>query len=207
LFNFKTSLLQHDYLMTDDSVLLIQLAKGDEIAFNTLFERYKDRLYNYLMKITKSSEVSEEIVIDIFVKIWVGRELMDQIQNAESFFHKVAYHKAIDFLRVTSRHARLHKVYIERMEIEPEKLADDLIIDQEFRQILQRAIQRLPPQRKLIYTLSREKGLTHNQIADALNLSRNTVKNSIMAATKSINEFLQDNSGGKQVLSLFFLLI
>jgi RNA polymerase sigma-70 factor (ECF subfamily) len=65
----------------------------------------------------------------------------------------------------------------------------------------------LPPQRKLIYTLSREKGLTHNQIADALNLSRNTVKNSIMAATKSINEFLQDNSGGKQVLSLFFLLI
>lgn len=193
--------------MTDDITLLSQLAGGDELAFNTLFERYKDKLYNYLLKITKSSEVSEEIVIDIFVKLWVGRELMNHIQNLESFLHKVAYHKAIDFLRVTSRHARLKKVYIDRMENEPEKLADDLIIDEEFRQILHKAIQRLPPQRKLIYTLSREEGLTHNQIASALNLSRNTVKNSIMSATKSISEFLQDNSYGKIILPLFFLLV
>jgi RNA polymerase sigma-70 factor (ECF subfamily) len=137
----------------------------------------------------------------------VGREIMDRIQNVESFLHKVAYHKAIDFLRVTSRHARLKKVYIERMETEPEKLADDLIIDEEFRQILNKAIQRLPPQRKLIYTLSREQGLTHNQIANALNLSRNTIKNSVMAATKSISEFVQENTGGKRILPLFFLLI
>jgi RNA polymerase sigma-70 factor (ECF subfamily) len=96
--------------MTDDITLLACLAEGDEKAFNALFERYKDRLYHYLFKITKSSEISEEIVIDIFVKIWVGREIMDRIQNVESFLHKVAYHKAIDFLRVTSRHARLKKV-------------------------------------------------------------------------------------------------
>lgn len=205
MFNFN--IISRFYSMTDDSSLLVQLAGGDEVAFNTLFERYKDRLYNYMLKITKSSEVSEEIVIDIFVKIWVGRELMNQIHNVESFLHKVAYHKAIDFLRVTSRHTRLKKVYIERMEIEPEKLADDLIIDEEFRQILHKAIQRLPPQRRLIYTLSREQGLTHNQIANALNLSRNTVKNSVMAATKSVSEFLQENRDGASILPLFFLLI
>jgi len=193
--------------MTDDFTLLADLATGEEIAFNTLFERYKDKLYNYLLKITKSPEVSEEIVIDIFVKIWVGRELMNHVQNLESFLHKVAYHKAIDFLRVTSRHARLKKVYIDRMENEPEKLADDLIIDEEFRQIFQKAIQQLPPQRKLIYTLSREQGLTHDQIATALNLSRNTIKNSMMAATKSISDFLQDNSYSKFILPLFFLLV
>lgn len=193
--------------MTEDRTLLKKLSGGDELAFNKLFEIYRDRIYNYLLKITKSSEVSEEIVIDIFVKIWVGRELMDQIQNLESFLHKVAFHKAIDFLRVASRHARLHKVYIERIKIEPEKLADDLIIDEEFRQILHKAIQQLPPQRKLIYTLSREQGLTYNQIAEALNLSRNTVKNSVMAANKSISNFLQDTRYGKNILPLFFFLI
>jgi RNA polymerase sigma-70 factor (ECF subfamily) len=192
-------------LMTDDTTLLIDLANGKEVAFNSLFERYKDRIYNYLFKITKSSEVSEEIVIDIFVKIWVGRELMNQIQNLESFLHKVAYHRAIDFLRATSRHERLRKVYIDRIENEREKLADDLIIDKEFRQILQKAIQQLPPQTKLIYTLSREQGLTHNQIASALNLSKNTVKNSVMAATKSISDFLQHNSLGNVLSLLFFL--
>lgn len=193
--------------MTDDITLLNELAGGDELAFNKLFETYKDKIFNYLFKITKSAEVSEEIVIDIFVKIWVGRELMNQVQNFESFLHKVAYHKAIDFLRVTSRHARLKKVYVDRILNEPEKLADDLIIDEEDRQILRKAIQQLPPQRKLIYTLSRERGLTHNQIADALNLSKNTVKNSMMAATKSISKFLQDNRYGKSILPLFFFLI
>lgn len=193
--------------MTDDFTLLNELAGGDELAFNKLFETYKDKIFNYLFKITKSSEVSEEIVIDIFVKIWVGRELMNQVQNFESFLHKVAYHKAIDFLRVTSRHARLKKVYMDRILNEPEKLADDLIIDEEDRQILRKAIQQLPPQRKLIYTLSRERGLTHNQIAGALNLSKNTVKNSMMAATKSISKFLQDNRYGKSILPLFFFLI
>lgn len=193
--------------MKDDITLLTELAEGDEKSFNTLFERYKDRLYNYLFKITKSSEVSEEIVIDIFVKIWVGRNLMNQVQNLESFLHKVAYHKAIDFLRVTSRHERLKKIYIDRINKEPERLADDLIIDEENRQILQKAIQQLPPQRKLIYTLSREQGLSHNQIANALSLSKNTVKNSVMTATKSISEFLQKQRHGKSMLSLMFLWI
>jgi RNA polymerase sigma-70 factor (ECF subfamily) len=145
-------------------------------------------------------------VIDIFVKIWAGRELMNKIENLESFLHKIAYHKAIDFLRVASRHARLKKDYFNRLKEEPEKLADDLIIDAEYSQILRKAIDQLPPQRKLIYRLSREEGLTHNQIANALNLSKSTVKNSVMAATKSIKEFLLDKKSSS-VISLFFLLI
>jgi len=193
--------------MSDDITLLTSLATGDEQAFDTLFERHKDKLYNYLLKITKSPEISEEIVIDIFVKIWVGRELMSHIRDLERFLHKVAYHKAIDFLRVASRHARLQKVYIERIEMGTEKLADDLVIDDDFRQILHKAIQQLPPQRKLIYSLSKEEGLTYDQIAQALNLSRNTIKNSMMAATKSISEFLQGNGFGKAVLPLLFLMI
>ena len=194
-------------LIDDDNTLLLSLATGDETAFNTIFHRYKEKLYNYLLKITKSPEIAEEIVIDIFVKIWVGRELMSHIRDLERFLHKVAYHKAIDFLRVASRHARLQKVYIERIEMGTEKLADDLVIDDDFRQILHKAIQQLPPQRKLIYSLSKEEGLTYDQIAQALNLSRNTIKNSMMAATKSISEFLRGNGFGKAVLPLFFLMI
>ena len=191
--------------MIEDGILLKNLAGGDELSFNTLFERYRDKLYNYLLKVTKSPEVSEEIVIDIFVKIWIGRELMEQIENLDGFLHKVAYHKAIDYLRITSRHTRLQKVYLIRMQTEPEMMADDIIIDKEFRQILQKAIQKLPPQRKLIYKLSREHSMKYDEIAEALNLSRNTVKNSLMAATKSIKDILKNNNSGKAIL--FFFLI
>lgn len=184
--------------------LLSRLATGDETAFNTIFKKYRDKLNNYLLKITKSPEISEEIVLDVFIRLWMGRELMDHVQELESFLHKVAYHKAIDFLRTTSRHDRLQRAYIHRLELSPEKSADDLLIDTELRNIIHQAIHQLPPQRKLIYTLSREQGLTYEQIAEALNLSRNTVKNTIMAATCTISTFLQKNGLDKAALSLFF---
>ncbi|GAA4315239.1 RNA polymerase sigma-70 factor [Compostibacter hankyongensis] len=190
----------------DDAALLSGLAAGDEAAFNMLFERYRDKLYGYLRKITKSAEVAEEIVVDIFVKLWEGRELAIQIRQMEPFLHKVAYHKAVDFLKTASRHARLQQAYLERLERSSEKTADDLLIDTECRKLLREAVNRLPPKRKLIYTLSREQGLTHDQIAAALNLSRNTVKNTMMAATRSISSFLQHQGLGKAALSLFFLL-
>jgi RNA polymerase sigma-70 factor (family 1) len=188
----------------DDALLLARLATGDETAFNVLFGRYRDKLYHYLLKITKSPEISEEIVIDIFIKLWVGRELMPQIELFENYLHKVAYHKAIDFLRTTSRHTRLQQIYIQRMEHKPDKLADEVLIDEESRALLHKAVLSLPPQRKLIYTLSRKQGLTHDQIAGALNLSPSTVKNSITAAIKSITEFLKNNSSHPLTLIFFF---
>jgi RNA polymerase sigma-70 factor (ECF subfamily) len=191
----------------DEKTLLTNLAAGDEQSFNTLFEMYRDKLFHYLVKITKSPQVAEEMVTDIFVKLWVGRKLMNQVENVDGFLHKVAFNKAIDFLRTASRHARLQQAYIDRIEKIPEKLADEIIIDKESMQLLREAIGQLPPQRKLIYTLSREQGLTHDQIADALHLSRNTIKNSIMAATKSIKGFLQDNHADKGAISLLFLLV
>jgi RNA polymerase sigma factor (sigma-70 family) len=182
---------------------LLRIAEGDESAFNTIFEVYRDKLYNYLLKITKSPEISEEIVIDIFVKLWVGRTLVQQIDRLECFLHKVAYHKAVDFLRTTSRHNRLQNAYIDRVGAEPEKRADEILIDAQCMQLLREAVLQLSPQRRLIYTLSREQGLTHDQIAAALSLSRNTVKNSMMAAVKSIGEFLQHHAP-EGALSLFF---
>jgi RNA polymerase sigma-70 factor (family 1) len=188
----------------DDALLLARLATGDETAFNMLFGRYRDKLYHYLLKITKSPEISEEIVIDIFIKLWVGRELMPQIELFENYLHKVAYHKAMDFLRTTSRHTRLQQIYIQRMEHKPDRLADEVLIDEESRALLHKAVLSLPPQRKLIYTLSRKQGLTYDQIAGALNLSPSTVKNSITAAIKSITEFLKNNSSHPLTLIFFF---
>jgi RNA polymerase sigma factor (sigma-70 family) len=140
------------------------------------------------------------------MKFWVGRQLLTNIRDMEGFLHKVAYNKAMDFFTTTARHARLQQIYAQRLALQQERGADDLLIDEECRQILLEAINRLPPRRKLIYTLSREHGLTHEQIAHALNLSRNTVKNAIVSATRSISEYLQKYHPGKTALSCLFFL-
>lgn len=186
--------------------LLQQIAAGDEKAFAAVFETYRQRLYAYLLRITKSPVIAEDIVVDVFMKLWVGRELLPNIQSLGGFLHKVAYNKAMDLFTATARHTRLQQVYAERIGNRPERGADDLLVDDECRRILLEAVNQLPPQRKLIYTLSREQGLTHEQIARALNLSRHTVKNSIVAATRSISEYLQKYYPGKTALSCLFLL-
>jgi len=87
-------------LMVTDAELQMQIAEGDESSFQRLFERHRDKLFNYLFSIVKSREIAEELVIDVFLRLWIGRELLTEIQNMDAFLHKVAYNKAIDFLRI-----------------------------------------------------------------------------------------------------------
>jgi RNA polymerase sigma-70 factor (ECF subfamily) len=185
--------------------LLLQVADGSQDAFGRIFEMHRQRLYTYLLGITKSSEVAEDILVDVFMKLWIGREMLLRVENLEGFLHKVAYNKAMDFFKTTARHARLQQVYAQRID-QPEQNPEDWLIDEEARRILREAVNQLPPQRKLVYTLSREQGLTYDEIAKALNLSRNTVKGTIMAATRSISEYLQKKYPGNAALSALFFL-
>ena len=193
------------YSAYTDKALLQLLQDDNEMAFTVLFERYRNKLFYYLRKHTKSNEIAEEIVTDIFIKLWEGRKLADQITDLGAFIHKVGYYKAMDFLRTTARHAVLQQAYIDRMENGTVKTADELLMDTEAQTLLYKAINQLPGQRRKIYRLSREMGLTHKQIADALHLSPSTVNNAMTAATRSIARFLQHHVSGKAAFSIFFL--
>jgi RNA polymerase sigma-70 factor (ECF subfamily) len=195
-----------DTLHDTDADLLGQVASGDEGAFTLLFARYRERLFFYLLRHVKSREAAEEIVTDIFMKLWTGRELTAHIRHLGAFLHKVAFHEALHFLRTAARHARLSQVYIDRGVTAVPRTPAELVIDAETRRILHEAIEQLPPQRKKIYRLSRQEGLSHEQIAEALGLSRATVNNALVAAHRSISQHLQQKGIGKAALSLFFLL-
>ncbi|MGN6510834.1 MAG: RNA polymerase sigma-70 factor [Chitinophaga sp.] len=173
--------------------LLLQIAEGNERAFRQFYDLYWAKLYNYLIRIIKSPEITEEMVIDIFLKLWTGRELLLNIHHLDSFLRKVAYNKAMDFFKIASRDEQLKRIVAREMEAEETRGADHRLLDGESKTILQQAILQLSPQRRLIFTLSREKGLTHDQIARQLNLSRHTVRNSMAEALKSIRHHLKNN--------------
>lgn len=190
-----------------EDILLRKLKENDQQAFAELFYRFHDKLYYYILKHTKSSGIAEEIVNDIFMKLWIGRDLTEKIPNLGAFLFKVGFYKAMDFLKTTARRRKLKQLYINQyFSVDSVKKADEILIDEEERILLIRAVNQLPPKRALIYRLSREDGLTHEQIANALNLSRNTVKNTIMAATSSISNYLHTHYSGRAAFtSLFFL--
>lgn len=180
--------------MHTDATLLMEIASGNEDAFKLLFEKHRSKLYNYLFSIVKSKEIAEEIVMDVFLKMWTGRELITEIQNMDAFLHKVAYNKALDFLRMASRNASLQKLVKREMASVQEKEADHKILEQESREIIDQAIQQLSPQRRMVFTLSRMHGLTYDEIAQKLQLSRNTVRNTMAETLYSLRSFLHKNN-------------
>lgn len=179
--------------MITDAALQFEIAAGNQAAFQQLFEKHRDKIFNYLHAIVKSKEIAEEIVIDVFLKIWTGRELITEIQNMDAFLHKVAGNKALDFLRMTSRTTALQKLVHREMELKKERAADYQLQEDECRKIINRAIQQLSPQRRMVFTLSRIEGLNYDQIARQLNLSRNTVRNTMAETLRSLRDYLRRN--------------
>jgi RNA polymerase sigma-70 factor (ECF subfamily) len=141
--------------MQNETTLLQQIAEGDEVAFKKLFDQHKSRIYNYLLKITKSREISEEIVLDVFLKLWIGRDLILEIKNVEGFLQKVALNKALDFFRLVARQRKL-QVLINKEILQGNVIpADHSLLENECADIINKALARLSPQRRLILDLSR----------------------------------------------------
>lgn len=190
--------------MPDDAVLHSQIASGNQAAFRELFEKHRSKLYNYLYTVVKSKEIAEEIVIDVFLKLWTGRELITEIRNMDAFLHKVAYNKALDFFRITARNAALQKLVRREMEAAREKQSDSKLQEWEYKDIINRALERLSPQRRVIFTLSRIDGLSYDEIAEKLQLSRNTVRNTMAETIRSLRAYFGEK-GINVFLAICFL--
>lgn len=186
-----------------DQALLLELAAGNEHAFRQLFNDYHGRLYAYIFRLIKSKQVAEELVMDVFMKIWMGRDLAGNIQNFDAFLFRIAHNKSIDFLRSAANDQRLRDIVWEGIELSTAEGADSNLLQQEFQAKLQEAILLLPPQKKKIYQLSREQGLTHQQIANQVKLSKATVNNHIVEAQSFIRNYL---SAGVDLTILILML-
>jgi len=189
-----------------DKELLEQVAQGNETAFKVIFDRHWDRLYNYMMALTKSPEVAEEIAADVFLKLWTGRELLPGIHNLEAFLLRVAHNKAMDFFAVTARNAKYQKIIFEAIRQPEVHGADYQILDKEAQVLLSEILSGLSLRRRLVFTLHRIEGLSHEEIAQRLNLSHQTVKNTMADAQRSLRNLLKKKFPDGLFFFLMFLL-
>jgi len=177
-------------MLYDERMLLQQIAKGDASAFKTIFDTYRSRLHYYIFSFVKSNQVAEELVIDVFMKLWTGREMVIQIRNFDGFLFRVAHNKTIDFLRSVAKDPDFRELLWEEMQIGADTGADNALIIHEYEEKVREAIALLSPQRKKVYQLSREMDLTHEEIAVQLNLSKSTVNNHLVEARQFIRQYL-----------------
>jgi len=188
----------------NEKTLLIQVAEGDEKAFKILFDRYWDNIYGVAFAFTKSTMIAEEMVQDIFLKIWLKRHLLNSVQKFDAYLFKVAKNHIYNELRKKIKEEPFtdHIInYFREIGDSPEQQ----MIFKESKHLVNLAIGKLPSQQQLIYKLSREQGMSQEEIADKLQISKNTVKSHMNKALQSIRHYLLQNSDGN--IYLFLIVI
>jgi len=194
------------YTESEEIGLLFRLKDGDQHAFNLLFCAYKDKLFGFMLHLTGSVEESEDIVQDVFLKIWQERKSADKIKNLNAYIFKIAQNQMIDHIRKYSK----EKIQSLNSDIQKEDInpkPDELLLEKEKQEIIQEAVNLLTPQQKKIYNYHKEQGKTLKAIAKEMNLSLSTVQNHINQAIKNIQKHLVKNYADFFTFLLFFLCI
>lgn len=178
-------------ISNDIKKLLEDITNDDEIAFREIFDHYKIPFYATALKMTRSETIAEEIVQEAFVAIWIKRKLVAAANTPKAYIFTILHNCIYAHFRKLTQE-RLLKLKIERKVEFSEDVVESLLIEKEDREKLERVINQLPPQQKIIYKLAKQQGYKYEEIAVQLNISPNTVRNHLSAAVAHLR-----NSFGK----------
>ena len=163
-------------------------------SFKCLFDNYRNRLYGYVLAITHSHYTAEEITQEIFIKLWLCRDILFQVENLDGYIFTIARNKTLNHLRKAAYDVRLLKELQElASSANSTNNVEERALVSEYDRLLRDALAHLSPQRRLVYQLSRQRGLNHEEIACQLQLSRNTVKNHMVEALRFIRHYFVEH--------------
>ncbi|PHN05935.1 RNA polymerase sigma-70 factor [Flavilitoribacter nigricans] len=186
--------------------IISRLKNSDISAFDDIYRAYASRLFGFALNLVKSQKDAEGIVQEVFLKLWKNREKIDLHTSFDSYLFTITYNTVVSLLRKRSS----EKKYIDYVQsIQIPRVADSSVDELEWRELQDQVnsiVDQLPARQQEVFRLSREEGMTHAEIAEALNISINTVENHMGRALKFIRSRLTDHHSLKVLLfiSLFF---
>jgi RNA polymerase sigma-70 factor (family 1) len=174
--------------------LLQRIAQHDDpVAYKELFLLYHKRLVSFSRAITKTKESAEEVVSDVFLKIWTTRYTLIKIENFHLYIYVTTKNLSINRLL---KEKRQQSFSLDEIEINTKNIYSDpeqLMITAEMYKRVRLAIESLPPKCQLIFKLVREDGLKYKEVAALLDLSLKTIENQMTIALKKISESIRFN--------------
>lgn len=172
--------------------LFSRVAQGDEDAFNALFHAYVPRLHTLVIKVTRSEGVAKDIIQEVFLYLWIDRESLAAVDVPQNWIFKIAYNRSYSWLsRQFSRNRKYNE--IRQNTTEGDDSLEHIVSLNETAKLIHEATLLLPVQARRIFQLSRETGLKAAEVADKLEISVQTVRNSLVRSVKFIKEHLAQN--------------
>ena len=172
---------------------------GSSVAFRRIYDAYKDKLFVYCLKFTKSTSDAEEVVQQSFIRLWEHRHCVDPSLPLDPYIYRIARNCAFDYLKDVARTAQ----FKENLTPPPARCYQESA-SANYEQIAEEAINTLPEKRQVIFRMSYEEGMSPQEIADALRLSVHTVKSQLVKATKTLRLLVLQRAG---MCTLFLSLL
>jgi RNA polymerase sigma-70 factor (ECF subfamily) len=166
--------------------LIELLREGEPLSFEILFQKYYVRFYNFVYNLTKDSQAAEDIVQNVFMKIWINRRNLRPEQSIHNYIYVLSKHEVFNHIRDRKAYVQVEKLM---MNDHPNDVSSDQIFNlKELDERIRKAIASMPEQRRKVFLLSRYRGMSHKTIADLLGLSVKTVDRHINMALNDLKE-------------------
>lgn len=168
---------------------LEDLKDGRRDAFDFIYARYSKMLLPKMQRMVKLNEVVDELLQDVFLKVWLNRAKIDLDQSFKGWIFTIAQNTVYGYYRRLAQDVKMQKHLLETFA-EFYDQTEDYIFNKERVELLNQAIEKLPAQRKEIFKLCRIEGKTYQEAAEILSLSPSTVSNQLVSATKYIKRYV-----------------
>lgn len=182
--------------------IITSFIQGDQEAFRFVFNFFYKKLYGFVYKITKSDYSTQEIIQEVFIKLWSIRASIEMSESFDAFVYTITRNLTYNFLRDASKKESLKKELWEAIKME-QYHTENIFQSKEYEEIIDDIVSHLPKKKRIIYVLSRQQGKSNQEIADLLGISKKTVKNHLWKTLQLIKIQLEPHL---QTLILVYLL-
>ena len=186
-----------------EDVLLKKIREGDQTAFSEFYQQYVNLLHSFVIRYVKSHELADDLVQEIFIKIWENRITLPHLVSLKSYLFIVARNHTFTFLKKASAEQSLKdKILAEATAYS--NPTDDLMLSAEYHAHMQRILSTLPSQTQKIFRLCREEEKSYQEVSALLGISKDAVKKHMVRSMKSLKPTIQN--GFDLFISVYVLL-
>ena len=175
-------------LETSDIELLYKFRDDDRAAFTELYKRYYPRLFKYILHYVKIPSVAEDLLQDVFVKLWDIRARIKPELGISAYLYRICRNQVFSFLKRVATDEKMRQKMMEHLQEEAEGVEEQTRWKQ-YQLMLRTAVEQLPPQRQRVFRLCREQKKTYEEAARELGISQHTVKEHMTESLKYIRNF------------------
>ncbi|MGJ1419520.1 RNA polymerase sigma factor [Sphingobacterium spiritivorum] len=177
----------------DEDQLLAKIAGKDHFAFKILYEKYYELIFKFSFRLLQCESSAEEVIQDTMLQIWQLGDKLRTINNIEAFIKTIARRRAIDQLRIQQQSFVTQKGLLSMFNAVELGSNEGFSLESAYL-ALEKGIEKLPNQQRLVYQLCYQQGLKYQEVADRLHISHGTVQTHMKLALKFLREYIRQYS-------------